>query len=256
MRWSQKWAARRHRAVWTDPDRKLRTLESFAETEDDGGKDLVAAAKRVADPDLRMHLLRHADDEQRHAQLFRNRAADMRAKFGRSADGLEGPDKPYDLSRGRKGLEVDAHGFFNAGLFDEMGEVAYVAMLHVAEQRAADLFEVHLAASNDDPEMTEVFTEILKDEKYHVAYTGRFLDRWRKDGRDREVSEALKSARSSRFLGAWKRLGLRSGAGFSKAVLYVLYWTILAPFGLLTRKSFAESSWREPRAAGNVDSQY
>ena len=96
---------------------------------------------------------------------------------------------------------------------------------------------------------------ILKDEKYHVAYTGRFLDRWRKDGRDREVSEALKSARSSRFLGAWKRLGLRSGAGFSKAVLYVLYWTILAPFGLVARKKDGGAGWQAARTTG-LGSQY
>ena len=41
--------------------------------------------------------------------------------------------------------------------------------------------------------------------------------------------------RTSRFLGAWKRLGLRSGAGFSQMLLFVSYCTLLAPFGLLAR---------------------
>ena len=36
----------RYRSVWADPARKLRTLESFAETEEDGGKDLAKAVKR------------------------------------------------------------------------------------------------------------------------------------------------------------------------------------------------------------------
>jgi hypothetical protein len=63
----------------------------------------------------------------------------------------------YDLSRGRPATEVDAHGFFTAGLLDEMGEVAYVAMLHEAEKRAAKLFQVHSDLTRDDPPTAAVF---------------------------------------------------------------------------------------------------
>lgn len=234
----------RARAVWSDPQRKLRTLESFGETEEDGGRDLEVAARRVVDQDLRKHLLRHAEDEKRHAALFRKHASDLRAKtaqVARTADESEA----YDLSRGRKGHEIDAHGFFRAGLIDEMGEVAYVAMLHVAEQRAAETFALHRRLTLDDPELTASFDEILRDEKYHVAYTQRFLEKWEAEGRAREVEVGLRDARASRLIGAWRRLGVRSGAGFSQVVLFIFYYTVLAPFGLFARAKKAAPAARE-----------
>ena len=234
MNLNQRFLLWRNRAVWTDPMRRVRTLESFSETEADGGRDLVVAARKVSDPELREHLERHAEDEERHAALFRNRAAELRSAAGVSTAG-EGPDRPYDLSRGRPGSEVDAHGFFSAGLIEELGEVDYVAMLHVAECRAAEIFEVHRALNDHDPETTAIFTEILKDEKYHMSYTRRILDRWASEGRANEVKKGLKAARGSRFIGAWKRLGIRSAAGFGKVLLFVFLWTILLPFALLAK---------------------
>jgi len=248
----------RHRGAWSDPARKLRTLESFAETEEDGGRDLEVAARRASDPDLRAHLLRHADDEKRHAALFRKHAAELRARRALAARDAQESDQVYDLSRGRKGHEVDAHGFFRAGLCDELGEVAYVAMLHVAEQRAAWVFNVHHALNAGDPELRASFEEILRDEKYHVAYTARFLERWTEQGRGQEVAEGLKAARSSRFIGAWKRLGVRSAAGFAHVLLFVLYWTVLLPFGLIARASRSAPATREltnPEPARSLSGQ-
>ena len=243
---------RRNRAVWRDPARTRRTLESFAATEEDGGRDLVAAARRASDPELALHLRRHARDELRHAELFRGRAARVVAPEA----GEERPDRPYDLSRGRRAGELDAHGFLTAGLIDELGEVEYVAMLHVAEGRAADLFTLHAELCEHDPETRAIFEEILRDEKYHVAYTARFLDRWRAEGRAREVDRALRAARGSRLFGAWKRLGARSGAGFSRLVLRVLYWTVLAPFGLLAARRPGAAGGRPARPARASASQY
>ncbi|MEM8712939.1 MAG: ferritin-like domain-containing protein [Planctomycetota bacterium] len=245
-------------AVWRDPARSLRTLESFAATEEDGGKDLLAAAQRTSDPDLRGHLERHAADELRHAEMFRERAGALRAErtHGASASAGEALDRPYDLARGRDGQ--DAHGFFTAGLYDELGEVAYVGMLHVAEQRAAEMFAEHLGlTAGHDPETAAVFEKILKDEKYHVAYTGTFLEKWRKDGRSAEVERALKNARASRSLSAWKALGLRSAAGFGRVSMWLTYWTIFAPFALLgRRRALSEAGWSAPRETrGSLEGQ-
>jgi len=248
----------KHRGAWSDPARKLRTLESFAETEEDGGRDLEVAARRAADPDLRSHLLRHADDEKRHAAIFRKHAADLRARLALAARDAQESDRVYDLSRGRKGHEVDAHGFFRAGLCDELGEVAYVAMLNVAEQRAAWVFNVHHGLNAGDPELCASFEEILRDEKYHVAYTQRFLERWTAEGRGKEVEEGLSSAKASRFIGAWKRLGVRSAAGFAHVLLFVLYWTVLLPFGLVARASRSAPAGRQlanPDPARSLSSQ-
>jgi len=256
MKISQRLACFRNRSVWTDPVRRVRTLESFAETEADGGRDLLTAARRISDPDLRVHIEHHAEDEVRHARLFRERAAELRADIDLGSVRAEESDSSYDLSRGRKGVDVDAHGFFSASLCDELGEVAYVAMLHVAEQRARDLFEMHSHLNRHDEKTKAVFDEILKDEKYHVSYTRKFLDKWSQGGREVEVKGALKDARSSRFMGAWKRLGIRSGAGFSHVVLYVLYWTLLLPFGLISSRSKARPHVQPASAKPSTSSQY
>src|SRR5688572_2436588 len=247
------------RRVWSDPARKLRTLESFAATEEDGGRDLELAARRVSDPELRAHLARHAADELRHAALFHAHAAELRSALALSArDALE-PDRAYDLARQRR-HELDAHGFLRAALCDEHGEVAYVAMLHVAERRAAELFQLHHDLNRTDPALRATFEAILKDEKYHVAYTQRFLDRWRAQGREREVENGLHLARGSRFLGAWKRLGVRSATGFSHTVLWVLYWLLLWPFALASRLGPRRPALREladsAGKTGSITGQY
>jgi hypothetical protein len=66
------WPVRSPRGI--DP-RTTRKLLRFAETEADGGRDLVRAAEVTPNPLLRKLFLLHARDEQRHAQLFRRRGA-------------------------------------------------------------------------------------------------------------------------------------------------------------------------------------
>lgn len=249
-------ARSRYRAAWSDLNRKVRTLESFSKTEADGGRDIAAAALRIADEELRGHLERHARDEERHAEMFRRRALDLRVEHGLALDDGGDPDKLYDMGRGRPETEVDAHGFYTVGLLDELGEVPYLAMLHVAEQRAEYLFDLHSSLLADDPKTREVFTNILKDEKYHVAYTGRILEKWRKEGRGLEVKRSLRAARESRFLGAWKRLGLRSAGGLARFLLMGMYWTLLLPFGLGASRRRAASGLRDPRPTAGVRSQY
>lgn len=222
----------RCRRMWADPVRAVLTLESFSRTEEDGGRDITAALQRVPDAQLRLHLERHARDEVRHADLFRRRAAALRAE-ARSRTTAGDPGAELDLARGRAGR--NAHGFFTAGVLEEKGEIAYVAMLHVAEVKARDLFAMHAELTVADPETQAIFNEILKDEKYHVSYTGKFLEQWRTQGYRAEVRKAMRAARSSRHLQNWKNLGLRSGAGLSRALLYVFYWTLLLPFGLIAR---------------------
>jgi rubrerythrin len=249
---------RRYRAVWSDPHRSLLTLESFAETEEDGGRDLQAAALRVRDEEALTHILHHAKDEVRHARLFRDRARVVAEAQGRHLGALdEEKGKAYDLSGMRSQDQVNAHGFFQAGLFDEMGEVGYVAMVHVAERRAAHIFTQHRAAAlaAGDEATAVIFEEILRDEKYHVAWTGTVLKRWRGEGRDAEVSRALSSARRGRALDAWRRLGLRSASGFATVLLCVLYWTVLAPFGLIARRTRSRVGWQDPSDV-TLTSQY
>lgn len=255
MSWLER---RRYRAVWSDPHRSLLTLESFAETEGDGGRDLLAAALRVRDQEVLTHIRNHAEDEVRHARLFRDRAQEVAEGQGRHLGALdEEKGKAYDLSGTRSADQVNAHGFFQVGLFDEMGEVGYIAMLHLAEKRAAHIFTQHRAAalSAGDEATAKIFDEILKDEKYHVAWTATVLNRWRGEGRDAEVSRALRSSRRGRALDAWRRLGLRSAGGLATVLLCALYWTVLAPFGLFARQARPRAGWQDSRS-GPLSSQY
>jgi hypothetical protein len=247
----------RCRSVWTDPVRKLRTLEGFSKTEGDGAHDIASALRHVANAELRAHMQRHAADEAHHAELFRRRAGELRTVAAASPLAPTDPDKLYDLSRGRE-AEVDSHGFFTAGVLEERGEIAYIAMLHVAERRAAQLFRVHRDLTRDDPETCAIFDEILRDELYHVAYTGTWLRRWRKEGRGREVRAELRRARGSRLLGAWTRLGSRAGAAFGRTLLFVLYESALVPFAFVAKRRFPPGGWHDADAASreSARSQY
>ncbi len=243
----------RQRGVWKDPHRKYRTLLSFSETEEDGGKDLVRAGRRVSDPDLRKHIERHSNDEVRHADLFRRRAAEVASENNIPIGADSELDARFDLAGARKGVDVDAHGFMNSGLIDELGELEYVAMVHVAECKAAELFTLYRDMNAHDDKTRGVFEEILKDEKYHVAYTKSFLEKWQKAGRGAEVDAALKKARGSRQMKAWKAFGLRSASGFAHVLMFVLYWTVLLPFGLLSRRGATQRGLVAPRPLGSPE---
>jgi len=243
--------------LWSDPERAIKTLESFAETEADGARDIRAAAERTSDSWLKDHFLRHADDEHKHAEMFRKRAREMRAEHP-EVPIVEG-EKRFDIAQSRDHNEVNSHGFLLAGLLDDLGEVPYVAMLHVAEQKAEKLFRTQVAATAGQPETRAVFEEILKDELYHVSYTKTALDQWKKRGRGREVSDAMSNARGRRFLSAWKRLGVRAAGNFGRLVLIVCYWTVLAPFGLIARAGRDATGFAAPQTddpGSQLESQY
>ena len=242
---------RRLRAVWSEPTRKRATLELFARTEADGGRDLAAAAARTGDPWLREHLVRHARDEERHARLFRERADELGQAGVRAADVSE-----RNLALAPERADHDAHGFMRSNLYDELGELAYVAMLHVAERRAAELFATHRDVLRDDPRTRAVFAEILVDEAYHVAYTGKALERWRRAGRAGEVRAALAQARGGRRLDGLRRLGARAGANLGRALLFVLQATLLLPAVPLARRALPGSGWAAPGPAGDPRGEY
>ena len=76
--------------------------------------------------------------------------------------------------------------------YDELGEIRYVAMLHLAEKQAAEDFAVHYDSTKDhDPMTAEVFREILRDEEYHVAYTRAQLQKWADEGKEKEVRKGI-----------------------------------------------------------------
>jgi hypothetical protein len=117
-----------HRWVWSDGDRRLRKLLTFAEVETDGGRDILRAAEVTPDPLLRRLYLEHAIDELRHGEMFRDRgAALVRARRTTRPVLLDGNPLP------------GGHGLDDLAIEGEPDH-RLLAFLHVAEKSAAGRF--------------------------------------------------------------------------------------------------------------------
>jgi len=142
-----------HRWVWADVDRRARKLMRFSETEADGARDLMHAAERTSDKTLRVLYLRHADDEQRHAVLFRKRGQEL-----------------FDAARARtfeaNWLAPGERGLDDLDVGSESDE-SLLAFLHLSEKVAAGRFVVYEKVLACDPQTHAVFARILKDRGIH-----------------------------------------------------------------------------------------
>src|SRR5271156_2986346 len=136
-----------HRWVWSDARRRADKLLRFAETEADGGRDIARAAERTGDALLRRLYLRHAMDEQRHANLFRTRGRAILAALPK-ADERTGFQANW-LAPGERGLD-DLE-------IDEESEDSLLAFLHLSEKAAARRFAVYHDVLALDPTTRDVF---------------------------------------------------------------------------------------------------
>lgn len=217
-----------HRWIWQNPERCARKLFSFADTEADGGRDLVRAAELTQDPTLRRLFMVHAADEDRHAELFRSRgSALLRTLPGRAS-------APFQLnwvSPGERGLDdLRIHSETDASL---------LAFLHLSEKAAAGHFATYADALKDDPLASQVFKEVLKDETFHMNYTLAQLTRVA----PRRHGMVLWKARWGRVWKAYLRL-MSAIAGIMGTVMLTLqYFILLPPFAFFAKRA----ERREPR---------
>jgi hypothetical protein len=215
-----------------------------------GGESLAEAAASVGDSGLRGQLEAHAADELRHAGLLRSRAQQLRSEASLPTGSIADSEAPLpELASGRPASEVNVHGFYRTAMLDELGEVAYVVMLHAAERRSLKMYRADRRLTARDTATSAVFDEMLKDEERHVAYTAELLRKWDGAGRGREVSDGRAAARGGRAWQSWKETGMRAGASFGRVVLTILYVTILAPFGLAARRTRDPLGWQGERTA-------
>ncbi len=228
-----------HRWVWLDPHRRGRKLLRFAETEADGGRDLSRAAELTADPLLRRLYLRHSQDEQRHAELFRVRARQVLENA--KASTLE----VNWLTPGERGLDdlrVDA-----------TGEDALLAFLHLSEKAAAGRFTLYQSVLGTDEGTREVFREILEDEAFHMSYTRSQLARIA----PRKQGLRLWQARAGRLWKTYLRLATALASVLGTVVLRAQYFLILPIFALLARRAQRREAPGFAKARGsNLTSQY
>ena len=131
----------RHRKLWSNPKRKIQTLDSFSQTEIDAGESITSALQYVDDQQLRIHMQRHAKDELRHGELFRVRALELRKNQPNASSIYVKPDKLYNLSRNQTDTDLNSHDFFSGEAFEKLGKIMYVAMLNTAEKKLKKYFQ-------------------------------------------------------------------------------------------------------------------
>ena len=211
-----------HRWIWQDPQRCARKLFSFAETEADGGRDLIRAAELTDDPTLRRLFTLHAVDEDRHAGLFRARgSALLRAQPARAPSLFQ----LNWVSPGERGLDdLRVHAESDASL---------LAFLHLSEKKAAGHFATYVEALESDPATGLVFKEVLKDETFHMNYTLAQLTRVEPE----RHGLLLWKARLSRLWKAYLRLMSAIAGVMGTIILTLQYFILLPPFAALAKRA-------------------
>jgi len=225
-----------HRWIWHDPGRRARKLFDFAETEADGGRDLVRAAELTQDRTLRRLYMLHAADESRHADLFRTRGTALRRAL---PAGVSAPFQLNWVSPGERGLDdlrVQAES-----------DASLLAFLHLSEKSAAGHFATYVDALKRDPLTRAVFQEVLKDETFHMNYTLAQLTRVAPK-RHRLV---LWRARLGRLWKAYLRVMSAIAAVMGTVILTLQYFVLLPPFALLAKRA----ERREPQGWTPVSPQ-
>ena len=222
-----------HRWIWQDPGRCARKLFDFAETEADGGRDLIRAAELTRDPLLRRLFVVHALDEERHAKLFRSQATALsRSLAGRAAPAF----RLSWAAPGERGLDdLRVHAESDASL---------LAFLHLSEKSAAGHFTAYVQALKGDPHTRQVFQEVLKDETFHMNYTLAQLARIAPE----RHGLLLWQARLGRLWKAYLRLMSAIAGGMGAVVLTLQYFVLLPPFALLAKRA----ARREPAGWNSV----
>lgn len=210
-----------HGWVWSDGDRRLRKLLTFADVETDGGRDILRAAEVTPDPLLRRLYLEHAIDELRHGDLFRERgAALLRARRGTRRVLLDG--NPLPGGHGLDDLRIEGEP-----------DHRLLAFLHVAEQSAAGRFAIYRELVDDDPKTRAIFDEILRDEVFHMNYTYTQLARVSPRGYRRHVWHA----RAKRLWNRYLRLAAAVAGLIGNVLLTLMYCVLLPPFAWLAKRA-------------------
>jgi hypothetical protein len=210
------------RWVWADPVRRGYRLLRFAEVEADGGRDLARAAELTADARLRRLYLRHALDEQRHADLFRRRGGELlRAGAGAAGAGWQ----PDWLAPGERGLD---------DVKVEPGrDGPLLAFLHLSERSAARGFQTYTRAVGDDAETSDMFRRILKDETFHMTYTRHELARVAPT----RQGWLLWKARLGRLWKGYLRFAVALGGLFGSILLTLQYFILLPVFAWAAKRA-------------------
>jgi rubrerythrin len=205
--------------VWRSKVKTAAKLDEFASTEAGSALDMLKAAELCEEPILRRLFFRHALDEARHAQMFRDGARQLVVDAHRRASS-------YSLIHARR-----------QNLFERLGLLRFIAFVYVAEKRGEAQFRALAKHFERDPHLGPLFSRIAKDERFHVAYSAKLLAEWSRAGNGRAVRWALMRVQASRALEAWRRAGRLLGDAVGRIALGLVYLVVLPLFVVFSRLS-------------------
>lgn len=215
--------------VWRVPGHAARKLFGFALAEQGSMIDLKAAARLTPSADRRAAYVRHLLDETRHARVFTQRSAELRAAEGQATLGSPRAD--------------------TEALFANLGELRFLAFVHRGETRGCEQFEAYRTwfAARGDRRTSAMFDAILKDERRHMRYTRELLVEMA--GGEGAARRELRRAQRWELWRNWRRAG-RFLAERIYAVLMIAFSIVLSPFALLVRWTRpVRPGWITPRVA-------
>jgi hypothetical protein len=226
--------------VWRDPRRRARKLLTFAQTEASGGRDIARAAELTGDAILRRLYLRHARDEQGHADLFIARGRAILGDLGARGE--------------RGGLQLDwlapgERAFDDLRVADQT-DASMLAFLHLSEKAAAGRFALYREVLADRG-TADVFATVLRDEEFHMTYTRTQLARVQPRG------SALWRARAARVWKSYLRIASSIAGVLGWVMLFIQYFIVIPVFAIFAKRSARREregfSERKDRA---LESQY
>lgn len=200
--------------IWRRPGHGARKLHGFALAERGSMLDLRLAARSTPSPARAAAYLRHADDETRHALMFIKRSRQL-AREAKLA-----PPGPV-------------HADFEQ-LFVNLGELDFLAFVHVGEARAIAQFETYVAyfRARGRERDASMFEAILVDERHHAAYTRALL--FELAASEADARRALRRVKRWEAWRSWLRAG-RFLAEHVYVVSMTLVYLLAAPLALLVR---------------------
>ncbi len=203
--------------------RTARHLFRFALAEHESMLELRAAAARTPSPSRRALYLRHALDEERHATAFSLHSAEIRRTMGLSSYGPP-----------RTGCEA---------LFERLGEQAFLAFVHLGEQRGRAQFEAYIAffEGRGNDKLRALFAALVGDERQHESYTRALL--LEQAGSEGGARSSLRRMAFWEGLSRWRRAG-QGLTRFVYAASMLLLYLSLMPFALVVRLSRPARGWR------------
>ncbi|HEY6816094.1 MAG TPA: ferritin-like domain-containing protein [Croceibacterium sp.] len=188
----------------------------------------------TSDARLRTLYLRHARDEQLHADLFRRRGAALLRAHGGEA-GWE----PGWLAPGERGLDDLT--------VERDGDAPLLAFLHLSERAAAIGFSTYHRAVAGDPETQAMFARILKDEAFHMNYTRRELARVA----PQKQGWLLWKARAGRLWKGYLRFAVALAGVLGGIMLALQYFILIPPFAWAAKRA----GRREPQGWVKVNEE-